>query len=467
MYIHIFFFAQDKDDLKIPLMLDALPTAKEFKDAVESVRVVVVVVVVVCVHSLTHSLEYFLFSSNTHTHHILSLTHKQNHFNVKQLSPEQQRFCKAFRSMQLASSVFAVLTIEIKPQMEKVLNLPSGALTKEIALTQGLSDLFIEYQISPDLLSFEGNNSSTSPSQRLQSVQQHYDAIRKVIDKEKQLEIEEAKKRAAKEAALEIARREAEEKMRVMKKRVKERSVRSTRTSPPRPSRSMMLSESCAMSAPVMCRPSPPPQKNMLKRKHRKKGGRGNVTKPPAPPATQTKNNNTSAQRDVSTKQQDDGDDSRSSMSGLDFTKLPGMLDKNYEKLDVDNALRPTIIKHDKVWSHEFQRGLLSKPETRVMNQNDLNKSKNAAYDLLDALTRSGAIEIDSATFHVVIASTHCFDRTLMNSIVMDNMNPIEKVERSQLIMNMTIRNKTVQELVEDVHIPRLTKFSPLLLKDE
>ena len=29
---------KDKDDLKIPLMLDALPTAKEFRDAVESVR---------------------------------------------------------------------------------------------------------------------------------------------------------------------------------------------------------------------------------------------------------------------------------------------------------------------------------------------------------------------------------------------------------------------------------------------
>ena len=66
-------------------------------------------------------------------------------------------------------SVFAVLTIEIKPQMEKVLNLQAGALTKEIALTQGLSDLFIEYQISPDLLSFEGDDKA-GMSQRLKEV---------------------------------------------------------------------------------------------------------------------------------------------------------------------------------------------------------------------------------------------------------------------------------------------------------
>lgn len=44
---------QNKDELKIPLLLETIPTPKEFKDAIES------------------------------------------------LSPEQQRFCKAYRGMQL------------------------------------------------------------------------------------------------------------------------------------------------------------------------------------------------------------------------------------------------------------------------------------------------------------------------------------------------------------------------------
>ena len=224
----------------------------------------------------------------------------------------------------------------------------------------------------------------------------------------------------------------------------------------------MMLSRSAAPeSLSFGARPIPVPM--MM----RSKGGGGprRTVKPPQPPGGSKTNTVT---KTPSNKKQDDDDGTTKDTknSGLDFTKLPGMLDKQYETLDVDNALRPTIIKHGKNWTHEFQKGLLSKPETRTMHENDLKKSKNAAFDLLDALTRSGAIDIDCAAFHVIIASTHCFDRTVMDSIVMDNMNPIEKVERSQLIMNMTIRNKTVQELVEDSHVPRLTQFSPMLLKD-
>ena len=49
--------------------------------------------------------------------------------------------------MQLASTLFGVCIIQIKPQMEKVLNLPDGALTKEIQLTQDLMQMFIEYQV--------------------------------------------------------------------------------------------------------------------------------------------------------------------------------------------------------------------------------------------------------------------------------------------------------------------------------
>ncbi len=81
----------------MPLDLSTIPSAKEFKDAIES------------------------------------------------LSPEQQAFAKAFRSMQLESTLFGVLVIQIKPQLEKVLNLPSNSLTKEIKLTQDLMQLFIQY----------------------------------------------------------------------------------------------------------------------------------------------------------------------------------------------------------------------------------------------------------------------------------------------------------------------------------
>ncbi|CAE7799825.1 unnamed protein product [Symbiodinium sp. CCMP2592] len=102
------FIVQNKDELSIGLELSTIPTAHEFRDAIES------------------------------------------------LSPEQQRFAKAIRSMQLESTLFGLVIVHIKPQLEKVLNLPSDSLTKEIKLTQDLMQLFIKYQIPSDLLSFSG-----------------------------------------------------------------------------------------------------------------------------------------------------------------------------------------------------------------------------------------------------------------------------------------------------------------------
>lgn len=101
---------QNKDELKIPLELETIPTPKEFADAIGN-----------C---------------------------KKSEANLKaSLSPEQQRFCKAFRAMKLSSTLFGVAVIQIKPQLEKLLNLPYGALTKEIQLTQYLLELFIKYQV--------------------------------------------------------------------------------------------------------------------------------------------------------------------------------------------------------------------------------------------------------------------------------------------------------------------------------
>ena len=90
---------KDRDELTIPLALSQLPAPKEFRDAIGS------------------------------------------------LSPEQQRFAVALRGLQLESSLFGVLVLHIKPQLEAVLNLPPDALTKETALTRALMDLFIQYQV--------------------------------------------------------------------------------------------------------------------------------------------------------------------------------------------------------------------------------------------------------------------------------------------------------------------------------
>ncbi len=54
--------------------------------------------------------------------------------------------------------------MQIKPQLERLLNLPEDALTKEVKMCQDLMSLFIEYQIPSDLLAYDGPASGSAPS---------------------------------------------------------------------------------------------------------------------------------------------------------------------------------------------------------------------------------------------------------------------------------------------------------------
>ena len=85
------------------------------------------------------------------------------------------------------------------------------------------------------------------------------------------------------------------------------------------------------------------------------------------------------------------------------------------------------------------------------------------ALDLLDALTRSGELLLSDCQVHVVLASTQCFDQTLMETIIEKNKNPIEQVERSTLIMASVIHGTQVDMLVKEDQLGRVKEFSPSL----
>ena len=93
------------------------------------------------------------------------------------------------------------------------------------------------------------------------------------------------------------------------------------------------------------------------------------------------------------------------------------------------------------------------------------NTERKKTFDLLDALTKSGALSIDYASLHVVIAATHCFDKTLMDTVIQNNINPIEKVERSFLIIASTIQRRDVTKLIANEQIERVSTYSPMLLQ--
>jgi hypothetical protein len=147
----------------------------------------------------------------------------------------------------------------------------------------------------------------------------------------------------------------------------------------------------------------------------------------------------------------------------VDYTRIPGELDRKFEELDEDGALRATIINPGEPWTRTAQKGLLSDPATATLSATDQKTEKNKAFDLLDALTKSGALAIDEASLHVVIAATHGFDRTLLDTVIQDNVNPIEKVERSLVIVGSLIHGRPASDLLAEGQRERFFQTSPRL----
>jgi hypothetical protein len=147
----------------------------------------------------------------------------------------------------------------------------------------------------------------------------------------------------------------------------------------------------------------------------------------------------------------------------VDYTKIPKLLDSKFEAMDKEGAVRPTIINVGKRWTKTSKKSLLAAATSSTLGVEEQKKERGAAFDLLDALTKSGGFEVQDASLHVVIAATHCFDRSLVDTVVQRNVNPIEKVEFSSLIMASTIHNERVENLVSRDQVSRLLEHSPSL----
>lgn len=147
----------------------------------------------------------------------------------------------------------------------------------------------------------------------------------------------------------------------------------------------------------------------------------------------------------------------------VDYTLLPKEMDRRFEELDTDSSLRPTIISVGEIWKKVEKRSMLAGPVTVTLSSKEQKQEREKAYDLLDALTNSGALSIDNANLHVVLAATHCFGKDIIETVIQDNTNPISKVERSNLILASTIHRCVSAKLVQGSELQRLSATLPAL----
>lgn len=355
---------KNKDELSIPLNLAMVPTAKEFRSAIQS------------------------------------------------LSVQQQDFAKAIRNMQLGGTVFGLVVIQIKPHMEQVLNLEPDSLTKEIALSEDLMDMFIKYQIPSDLLSFDGKE-NVSSHDRVNVVRSYVKGIKDMILKAKETEVIEKK------MLDEMNKREKVMPM-MESMHMGEGASRLRSASPPQAPMTPMsdVSEESAMKEPT----TPVTPKDSVKA------------------VLET-----------------------SDVLKLDYSQVPSLLDLAHDKYDPDSPLRSTVITASDSWTLKSKKGLLHPVIDSFLDGDALNKAKNDAFDLLDALSKSGSIELNHAELHIVYAATHAFDKSVMDTVVKDNSNPIERAERSMLIMASTLHGLPTSELIDIEHVTRLQRASPAL----
>jgi hypothetical protein len=371
-------------------------------------------------------------------------TTKEFRESISSLSSNQQEFVSAFRNMQLESTLFGIVIIQIKPQLEKILNLLPNSLQKEISLTEDLMDLFINYQIPADLLLSEINNSDN----QLNQVKENVESIQKMIAKSKEKELKDKKdkdeynnlkhkndghRRLYDDVILETSGGQFGN--------IKGSSMRhgmpTIQPSGTSDSESSVEQTMASFSSPVMMMDMTSNGMNA------EEFGR-NI--PDVINIIEENNDKTSNNNDNYIN--DNSESSSSTIGSFDITSLPTSLQNNFENFGDGNVLRPTIVSTGNDWSFHSRKSMFSDIIENNINLNEQSKLRQKTFDLLDALTKLGAMRISNSDLHVFIASTHVFDKSLVNTVIQDNINPILKIEQSLLIMANVVHNKPISELV-------------------
>ena len=109
-----------------------------------------------------------------------------------------------------------------------------------------------------------------------------------------------------------------------------------------------------------------------------------------------------------------------------EFSKVPGSLEDALKDI---SSVRTGKFKVSRDWKRRRKPSLLLPPVQKVLSKTDQKNEKSDCFDLLEALTRCGELEIENAELHVVTASCYCFEKSVLDTLILDNVNPIEETD--------------------------------------
>eukprot|EP00754_Rhynchopus_humris_P029267 Rhum_TRINITY_DN15204_c1_g1::Rhum_TRINITY_DN15204_c1_g1_i4::g.143635::m.143635 len=421
-----------RDELVIPLLMDSIPTAKEFRDLVE------------------------------------------------QLSPEQQAFVKAYRGMQLKETLFAMCVVQVRPQLESVLNLPAGALTKEIRLTEELLDLFMGHEVAADLLSYEAEDPFADDDEvackvKVDAVKGHVAGVKAALDASRDEEVAQAKRE---EVVLCSAKG-----TRGVGKGVPPEAVAtgfSFGGGGATFGASGVVSGSgfggggtfggggggaggfgaapaaSAAASAAASGQGPPPWGSTSA------AGFGSFAAQPGAVGLFGADSSAFGAVEPAQGPTQGPSPARGTRSTHGVASIPQRMEAAFLALDSEGCLRPTIVRPGDSWHKRSSKSLVhDDAEEELFDADDRRRERRRALDLLDALTRCGAIELEEASVHVVVAATNTFPKTLRDTLGAESVNPIGVVERSSLIATAVIHSTQPSRLLRADAQQRLLADGP------
>jgi hypothetical protein len=189
------------------------------------------------------------------------------------------------------------------------------------------------------------------------------------------------------------------------------------------------------------------------------------------PPASNTASSTPSSPAEVPTPSQQVGQSVQE--DGSSICRLPSELDAR--SLELNQHLNPTMLKPGKTWTLKagaplVRGGSQPKSTSSTLIQADKQRvERDKAFDLLDALTKSGSLPLSHTSLHVIVCSTIKFDESIMDTVIQRNINPIEKTECASLVLAGVVHGlprNDCSALLKTEHIKRISASSPLLFSD-